>query len=87
MNPLTAETQFKEGQIIKMSVAERSHVTKPYYVKVKKWNGFSLTLTIPDEHDLTIKLYSYEWYYHVPRMIIVGSGSHWEELLYNQDLT
>jgi len=82
---------FKVGQVIKMSVAKYSHVTKPYYVEVIEYNEgakegqVKMKTSIPGEHALEMTV-GKEWDYHYPRMEIIGDKSIFGHLLKNQKL-
>ena len=80
---------FREGQILKMAVASRSHVRHPYYVLVTYYNEnaiigeIKMTTTIPGEHSLNMIVGS-NWEYHRPRMTIMGTNATHGYLLKNQ---
>ncbi len=81
---------FKKGQVIKMDVAERSHVTTPYYVeiiyfdeKASKEGDLIMITSIPGQHECKMILGN-NWDYHQKRMTIIGDKSKYGFLLYNQ---
>lgn len=83
--------KFKEGQVIKMAVASRTHVIKPYYVEVLFYNEYAkegeikMTTNIPGEHECNMKVGN-NWEYHYPRMTIMGTKETHGHLLNNQTL-
>lgn len=85
------EQDFKKGQVIKMAVGPRSHVTKPYYVQVMFYNPKAKFLDtimitdIPGQHRLDMFV-GKNWEYHKPRMTIVGTVETHGHLLHNQPL-
>lgn len=87
----TIASDFYEGCIIKMDVASRSHVFKPYYVECIYFNpnakdGETIMETyIPGNHRLRMVVGS-NWEYHKPRMTVIGNKIDFGHLLLNQDL-
>lgn len=83
--------EFKIGQVLKMSVANRSHVTQPYYVEVVEYypnaeqGEVKMVTHIPGEHSCRMVVGS-NWEYHQPRMTIVGDKKRFGYLLINQKL-
>jgi len=61
-------TDFKIGEIYKMAVASRSHVTKPYFVIIKDVGVDYIETYIPGNHSLRIDYPSGTWYYQTARM-------------------
>jgi hypothetical protein len=45
---------FTVGQIFKMAVASRSHVTKPYYVEIIEVGENYIVTNIPGQHSFKI---------------------------------
>jgi hypothetical protein len=78
---------FKVGQVYKMAVASRSHVTKPYYVYILQVKRNGIETNIPNHHMLWIEFNSLQWEYHIPRMTYVGMDTDpkIKRLLYNQE--
>ncbi len=79
------EDEFIVGEVYKMNVASRSHVTKPYYVIIEEVGKNYIITNIPNEHSLIISKDT-NWDYQVPRMDYVGCDEESKKLLYNQDL-
>lgn len=75
---------FKCGQVYKMDVADRSHISKPYYVQIIEVEDSYIKTWIPNKHDLVISYPGEQWDYHVPRMTLIGSGKEDQELVYGQ---
>lgn len=75
---------FEEGEVYEFSVAERSHVKKPYYVIIEDVGDDFIQTHVPDGHSLKINHNSYEWGYHIPRMRFIGDDEESRKLIYNQ---
>jgi|JI10StandDraft_1071094.scaffolds.fasta_scaffold05061_16 hypothetical protein len=82
---------FYRGAIIKMDVAERSHVTEPYYVECLFYNpnarhGEVIMITgIPGHHETEMTVGN-SWDYHKPRMTVIGNKSDHGHLILNQKI-
>lgn len=80
---------FAAGQILKMDVASRSHVSQPYYVEVLEYNPYAkdgevkMVTNIPGKHSCKMIVGS-NWEYHLPRMTVVGMKEKYGHLLNNQ---
>ncbi len=79
------EDNIKPGMVVKMNVASRSHEKKPYYVEILYVDNDIIRTSIPKGHSLDI-VRGHNWYYHVPRMEIIGDKKDFGRLLYNQKL-
>ena len=80
----TKPSDFKVGDVYKMSVASRSHVKSPYYVIIKSVTEDYIETDIPGEHSLIIKFGAPEWSYHIPRMTRIGNDQKSRALLKGQ---
>jgi hypothetical protein len=78
-------SDFKVGEVYKMSVAKGSHVKHPYYVEIIEVAKTYIVTNIPGYHSLKINYPSYEWDYQTLRMEYVGFGFLAESLLHNQE--
>ena len=58
-------TDFKVGQIYKMSLASRSHAIKHYYVEIIEVGEDFIVTNIPKMHSLKI-FKGNNWDYHIP---------------------
>jgi hypothetical protein len=90
--PYTVGQKYRKGLIVRMNVASRSHVKRPYFVRIDFYNenatnaGETKMITsIPNEHSCKMTVNS-NWEYHEPRMEIVGDEKEFGHLLYNQKL-
>lgn len=86
MNPLlTKPSDFKVGQIHKIAPAIRSHVNAPYFVEITEVNKDFIVTNIPKAacHRLWHK--TYEWFYHITRMKLIGSLDEQKKLIYKQE--
>ena len=77
---------FQVGQIYKMYVAERSHVSVPYHVEIIEVGEDFIVTNIPDYHSAKIEQNSKweNWSYHIPRMEYIGEKKDFGHLLLNQ---
>ena len=76
---------FKVGDIYKMEVGKRSHVSQPYYVRIAEVGIDYIVTEIPKEHSLRIdKDKNLNWGYQIPRMTYAEPQN--TRLLYNQKL-
>ncbi len=79
---------FELNQVWKMNVAERSHVTAPYYVRIILVGIGEIVTSIPGAHSLTISQHgeNANWDYHIPRMEYVGTMESHGHLLFDQNI-
>lgn len=74
---------FKVGEVYKMAVGSRSHVTEPYYVIIKYVGEDYIVTYIPGKQSVRIS-FDNNWEYHIPRMTYIGNDEYSVKLLYNQ---
>lgn len=79
-----SHSDFAPGLIIKMNPG--CYTKHPYYVEVITVEQDYIITNIPSHHQCKIRVNSYEWDYHIPRMTIIGNKSEFGHLLYNQPL-
>ncbi len=84
MNIQEIERSLYVGAIVRMSVAKRSHVVKPYYVEILKVSSDEIITNIPGEHKLSISKKNGNWEYQLSRMTIIGDKIKHGYLILNQ---
>jgi len=88
---IKGSTMYYSGDIIKMDVASRSHVTEPYYVFCEEYNPHAkegevkMVTSIPGRYKIKMYVGS-NWEYHSPRMTKIGTIFSHGYLLENQKL-
>lgn len=94
LNKPESISDFKVGQVYKINVASRSHVTQPYYVEILEVNNsfidkinssYYIVTGIPSGHTLKITPDN-NWDYHIPRMTYMGTKEQCKYLINNQNV-
>lgn len=77
-------SDFKINEVYKMDAGY--HTKKPYYILIEDIGEDFIQTTIPDKHSFKIMQSSYEWKYHIPRMMYMGTihNDELKKLVYNQ---
>lgn len=64
-------SDFKKGEVYRMAVASRSHVTEPYNVIINDVGDNFIETYVPDKHLLRIEYPSLQWDYQTARMTFI----------------